>query len=279
MTQAAHSEVSSEQQGMLLSGTPVPFEQTHIEKHSGARYYAVLSDVHKHLRPRSYLEVGIRSGHSLALAHCPTIGIDPRFSLDPKFGLDAPDRQPPVFLYKMTSDDFFDEHDPLGILGVASIDFMFLDGMHQSDFLLRDIINSERYAGRDSIIALHDCMPIDIAMTLSKTERAATPFPVVYPNFWAGDVWRVVPILMKYRPELSIHCMNAHPTGLVLITNLDSTSTVLSDNYDAIVEEMRQMELASIGLRSFSKSIGMTSTDKFLGEDNLLRRFRRFAPD
>ncbi len=278
MTHVATSDVSPVQYGMLQSGATVPFEETHIEKHSGARYYTVLSGVHKYLRPRSYLEVGIRGGHSLALANCPMIGIDPRFSLDPKFNLDAADRNPPVFLFKMTSDDFFAQHDPLGILGVPAVDFMFLDGMHQSDFLLRDIINSEKFGGRDSIIALHDCMPIDIAMTLSKAERAATPFPVVYPNFWAGDVWRVVPILMKYRPDLSIHCMDAHPTGLVLITNLDSTSTVLADNYDEIVKEMQGMELASIGLRNFARSIGMTSTDKFLGEENLLRRFRTFAP-
>ncbi len=277
MTQTAESETKIEQEGTLLSGVRVPFDQSYIAKHKGARYYSVLADVHRYLKPRAYLEVGIRGGHSMALAHCPMIGIDPRFTLDPKFDLEAADRDPPVFLFKMTSDEFFAKNDPLAILGTDCIDFMFLDGMHQSDFLLRDIINSEKFASKNSIIALHDCMPIDIAMTLSRSERLVTPFPVVYPNFWAGDVWRIVPILMKYRPDIKISCMDAHPTGLVLMTNLDSASRVLSDNYEAIVEEMRAMELASIGLSNFAQTIGITSTAHFLGEDNLTTRYSHFA--
>jgi len=248
-----------------------------VPKHQGGRYYSVLGDVHRFLRPRSYLEVGIRQGHSLALAQCPSIGIDPRFELLPKFGLEEPGRTPPVHLFKATSDHFFEKYDARQILGVDVVDFQFLDGMHQADFLLRDIINAEGVSGPDSIIALHDCMPIDVAMTLSRKEREATPYPVVYPNFWAGDVWRVIPILKKYRPEIRISCMDAHPTGLVLMTGFNPASTVLKDKYDEIVREMHGMDLAKIGIPAYFETLPVLPTADFLGAENLTKHFRPFT--
>lgn len=267
------SEISAEPMSPMADVNPAWF----VPKHKGARYYSVLADVHKHLRPRSYLEVGIRQGHSLALAHCDAIGIDPRFELLTQFGLEDPEREFRVHLFKMTSDKFFAEHNAREILGVDTVDFQFLDGMHQSDFLLRDIINAEQLAAPNSIIALHDCMPIDIAMTLSRQQRERMHFPVVYPNFWAGDVWRVIPILKKYRPELQIYCMDAHPTGLVLITGFNSKSTVLKGMYDKIIEEMGSLDLASIGLSDFFSSLPALPTSEFLGAQNLQKHFNTFS--
>ncbi len=241
-----------------------------LPNHKGERYYTVLQGINDHLRPRSYLEVGIRAGHSLAFAHCASIGIDPRFTLT----VDAHGKKPALHLFEEKSDKFFKERDAREILGVDVVDFLFLDGAHLSDFLLRDIIGAEKVAGPDSIIALHDCMPIDIAMTLSRQERAVSPYPVVYQHYWAGDVWRLVPILKKYRPEIRLYCMDAHPTGLVLMTGLDPSSTVLSDNYDAIVAEMNGMNLAKIGLREHLASLPPLPTADFLGRENLLRHFK-----
>jgi hypothetical protein len=274
MREAEHSSANS--QTLEGGATPALNEEWFIPKHAGARYYSVLSGLHATLKPRSYLEVGIRQGHSIALAKCPSIGIDPRFELDPRFQLTSAERQrtAPVHLFETTSDKFFESNDPRDVLKCSHVDFLFLDGMHQSDFLLRDIINAERAAGPDSMIALHDCVPIDIAMTLSRKERAIKPYPVVYPNFWAGDVWRIIPMLKKYRPELKIHCMDAHPTGLVLLTGLDGNSTVLRDNYDQIVAEMNGLDLAEVGLRKYVAGLPLQATADFLGEANLRKRFK-----
>jgi hypothetical protein len=265
-------EASALQAGAAVSGIDVGPEWF-IPKHKGARYYSVLTGLHDHLRPNAYLEVGIRQGHSLALAHCPSIGIDPRFTLEPKFGLTTEGRDPPVHLFETTSDRFFEKQDALQILQLPHVDFLFLDGMHQADFLMRDIINAERLAAPQSIIALHDCVPIDIAMTLSRQERALSAPPVVYPNFWAGDVWRVIPIIKKYRPDIVLHVMDAHPTGLVLMTGLNRNSTVLSDNYDAIVAEMKTLDLLEIGLRNYVESLPLRATADYLGAANLARHF------
>ncbi|MVA24475.1 hypothetical protein GOZ92_08490 [Agrobacterium vitis] len=64
----------------------------------------------------------------------------------------------------MTSDAFFRDHDPRVILG-RSPDVVFLDGLHQFEYLLRDFINSERIAHRDTVILLDDCLPINAEMT------------------------------------------------------------------------------------------------------------------
>ena len=247
-----------------------------IPKHQGARYFSVLKGLHDALRPRSYLEVGIRNGHSLALAHCVSIGIDPRFELT----VDAKADKPDLFLYTTTSDKFFAEAEadeakkPTTIMGVDSIDFFFLDGMHQSDFLLRDFINAEKYASTDSMICLHDCVPIDIAMTKTRAERAAFNYPVVYPNFWAGDVWKLLPILKKYRPELKLDCMDSHPTGLVFITGLDPKSTVLQDNQEQILEDMKELDLMKMGISEYAESLPLRPTAEFVGEENLLGLYR-----
>lgn len=244
-----------------------------IPRLTGTRYYSVLKSVHENLKPRSYLEIGIRRGDSLSLSKCPSIGIDPRFDLDPKYGLENTEREPPIHLQRMTSDKFFAEKNPLEILGVSQIDFQFLDGMHQSDYLLRDIINAEHYAGRNSIIALHDCLPLDIPMTFNPQQRKSTPYPIVYPGLWTGDVWRVVPILKKYRPDISLYCMDSAPTGLVLMTNLDSKSTILKDKHDHIVREMNSLNLGEIGIPEYVDSLPVIPTREFLDADGLKRRF------
>ena len=52
---------------------------------------------------------------------------------------------------------------------------------------------------------------------------------------------RFMPIIEKYRPDLTVATIPAYPTGLGLITNLDPTNTVLEDNFDAIVAEMKDV--------------------------------------
>lgn len=249
-----------------------------VPKHMGERYYKVLAGLHDHMRPNAYVEIGIRSGDSLALAHCPTIGVDPRFIHPLNAKLRGPDGEitPQFKLFETTSDKFFAEEDARKVLGVPHIDFFFLDGAHLSDFLLRDLIASEKMTDRASIIALHDCVPIDIAMTLERKERAASPYPVVYKNYWAGDCWRVILMLKKYRPDIELHVMDSHPTGLVFLTNLDAASTVLQDNYADIVKEMKLLQLAEIGLRAYAESLPVRATADYVGADNLSKRFKPF---
>jgi hypothetical protein len=99
--------------------------------------------------------------------------------------------------------------------------------MHLFEYALRDFINMERVSEPDGIILIHDCCPLD---RLSAERERHT-------GFWSGDIWRLILILRRYRPDLQVQTLALPPTGLGMVRGLDPTSCVLADNYDAIVAE------------------------------------------
>jgi hypothetical protein len=66
-------------------------------------------------------------------------------------------------------------------------------------------------------------------------------------SFWSGDIWRLVLLLRKYRPDLELRTIAANPTGLALITRLDPGSRVLADRLDALVAEYLAIDYAELG--------------------------------
>jgi hypothetical protein len=54
---------------------------------------------------------------------------------------------------------------------------------------------------------------------------------------WTGDVYKVGAVLERYRPDLVVIPLDTTPTGLLLVLGADPASTVLKDNYDAILAE------------------------------------------
>jgi hypothetical protein len=186
---------------------------------------------------RNYLEVGVRDGATLGRVDCPTIGVDPAFA----FNRNPVGRKGILHLYQMTSDAFFRDYDPRGVFGCA-VDVAFLDGLHQFEYLLRDFINTERVCDRNSVILLDDCMPVNREMTerqyqpdLRQDHEVAT--------WWTGDVWKVVSILREYRPDLRIIPVDVRPTGSIVASNLDPTSTLLYDRYFEIVDRFAAVDL------------------------------------
>ena len=143
--------------------------------------------------------------------------------------------------FQMESDSFFRDVDVIGAFG-GRIDFAFLDGMHWFEFLLRDFFNTERLCEKNALIALHDCMPLTETMAHRDHATAVrSSMGSRYQGYWTGDVWKVVLILKKYRPDLKLLLSHAPPTGLVFVSGLDPESTVLKDNYDRIVTEFSAM--------------------------------------
>lgn len=160
---------------------------------SGEQYLKVLGRLHKELSPKTYLEIGTSSGDSLALATCASIAIDPKFRI---INTASITNKPMCALYQQTSDDFFSNFDPTKIFG-RPIDFAFLDGMHHCECLLRDFINTEKFCDQNSTISLHDCVPVEVAITSrdGKGESQAQHRK----GWWAGDAWRTVWALKRYR--------------------------------------------------------------------------------
>ena len=201
----------------------------------GRDYLSYLAEFVKSANATNYFEIGTNFGDSLAPIECQSIAIDPEFKLN----RDVMGNKPSCLLYQTTSDDFFDNFSPSAILN-SKIDIAFLDGMHLFEYLLRDFINTEKYCSKNSIIVLHDCLPPTYEMT--NRDFIAAKLNKDYLNYWTGDVWKLSSILKEYRQDLKIIYNDCPPSGLVFITDLDPESSILSENYEEIVQDYSEKE-------------------------------------
>ncbi len=177
-----------------------------------------LRDLHTALRPRFYLEIGVRHGNSLALAACPAVGVDPA----PEIG--AP-LSPQVQVISETSDRFF-AYRADGLL-TAPADLAFIDGMHWFEFALRDYMNIEQRSHPATVVVFDDVYP---AHPLQAERERAT-------RVWTGDIWKIAGCLRRFRPDLLLIPFDTWPTGMLLVAGLDAQNRRLSLQYETIVEE------------------------------------------
>lgn len=196
-------------------------------------YYDVLDRMHRRLKPKTYLEIGVAQGRSLALARSGTtvVGIDPDTGSKERIFFHSPENTPQLF--RKTSDDFFSSCNLQELLGQPAVDVAFLDGLHLFEQTLRDFINVERYARPDSVILIHDCLPVNALVAERKRQSV----------FWLGDVWKIIPCLKAIRPDLDIVTLPVKPSGLAVIRNLDASSRVLERQFENITEHFNGLSL------------------------------------
>lgn len=188
-------------------------------------YLDFLADVHRRLSPRAYLEIGIRHGDSLALARCRAVGIDPAYNIRAELDGD-------FALFRTTSDEYFSRPDPGAATRGVPFDLSFIDGLHLFEYALRDFIFAERHSSARGLIIFDDVLPRDVDEAARERHTGA----------WTGDVFGVLAVLERYRPDLIVLPLNTQPTGLLAIVGLDASSTVLADNYDEIMREFRRSD-------------------------------------
>lgn len=172
----------------------------------GPNYYEVLGWLHQDLRPESYFEIGVFRGDTLTLAMPPTIalGIDPSPEVEDRWRTET-------HLMRLPSSEFFAKYTLKQFFGKDSFSLAFVDGLHQFEQAIDDIFNLEVYAQPESVIAVHDTIPLD--EETAARERRAT--------FYTGDVWKVIPFLKCYRPDLELITVRTGPSGLTLIRRLN----------------------------------------------------------
>jgi hypothetical protein len=246
-------------------------EQNVLPDLAGGIYMITLSAIHNLLKPKTYFEIGTDRGDTLALAQCASLAVDPMFHLNKLELIESIVAKPKLMLFQMPSDDFFSLNDPEQLLG-AKIDFAFLDGMHRCEFLLRDFMNTERSCKPNSVIALHDCLPVETAIT-ERVPGTASPLLPHRQGWWAGDVWRTALLLKRLRTDLAITALDAFATGLILITNLDPHSTTLRENYSQNVKTMMSWSLPEIGIERLFDELQVESAAHLITHEQLTARF------
>lgn len=195
----------------------------------GEDYFRVLARIHEHLKPATYLEIGVDQGccFEIVRPETLTLGVDPNPRLRKPVG-------PRQRVFAQTSDNFFEKCDVVSELGGKTLDLAFIDGMRHLEFALRDFINVEKYCSADSIILIHDVYPID-AISAAREQIS---------DFWSGDIWRLILLLKKYRPDLTINTIGTRPTGLGIVQNLDPHSRVLRERQHEIIDEFLALDIS-----------------------------------
>lgn len=212
----------------------------------GMHYLGFIALLHQVIHPDWYLEIGTQTGASLKLSAAKSISVDPDYRLSHE----VMHNKPALHAFQETSDAFF-KAGRIKNLG-AQIDLAFLDGMHLFEYLLRDFIGTEKCCAKNGLIMLHDCLPWNVAMAQRDRGSAKTAA-------WTGDVWKIVPVLKKYRPDLEIDVLDAAPTGLVIVSNLDPHNTVLEENYEAVLQEYLNITLHDYGIDRYFSSLDIQS--------------------
>jgi len=132
-----------------------------------------------------YLEIGVETGYTFNNVHFKNkIGVDP----SPKFKSEN--------LILKTSDDFFEKLDINN-----NYDVVFIDGMHQVEYVINDFNNSVKHLNKNGKILLDDIIPLNV------DEQQKIPIKHSYEDGilktlvpWTGDVWKVLyHILLNYR--------------------------------------------------------------------------------
>lgn len=119
----------------------------------------------------SYLEIGVQN---------PSGNFDKIF-INKKIGVDPNENANATFC--MTSDDFFAQNE-------STFDIIFIDGLHESRQVKRDILNSLNILNNNGTIVIHDCNPYTEIMQRVPIQSSQ----------WTGDVWKA---FVELRSEIS----------------------------------------------------------------------------
>jgi hypothetical protein len=140
------------------------------------RRYDIINTLIKKNNYKKYLEIGIQEGICFRHVNCEyKVGVDPALDSSATF--------------KITSDEFFKN-----LNKNEKFDIIFIDGLHTSEQVDKDIENSLNVLNENGVILLHDCNPL--------IEDYAKEYPI-HDN-WMGTVYLSIIKLRLYRDDLSI---------------------------------------------------------------------------
>jgi len=130
-----------------------------------------------------YLEIGVEYGFTFKNVHFnDKTGVDP----DPKFEVENSDS-----LKIMKSDAFFETNNDL-------FDVIFIDGMHQTEYFMKDLNNSIQCLKENGIIFIDDILPISYYEQLKIPRKHYYEKGILkYGEPWTGDVWKVLFYILK----------------------------------------------------------------------------------
>ncbi|AWC20842.1 hypothetical protein CO731_00283 [Aminobacter sp. MSH1] len=126
--------------------------------------------------------------------------------------------------------------------------------MHLAEYALRDFINLERLSKHSGVIVSDDVLP----PTIEAAARERTT------KVWTGDVYRIVPILREYRPDLNVQVYDVEMKGMCVVSGLNPKSTTLSDNLSKIEERLALAHWAYGSVEEIHRNLKPRSVGHFV---------------
>jgi hypothetical protein len=146
-------------------------EQSQLERGLVPNRHTLLNSLVTLVEAQSYLEIGCCNNDCFNAIGCPQkVGVDPNSG----------------GTLRMTSDAFF-------AVNAQTFDLIFIDGLHESWQVDKDIEHALRWSSPKALIVLHDCNPLFEVRAL--VPRVA--------ETWNGDVWKS---LVRIRSRVDLDC-------------------------------------------------------------------------
>ena len=175
----------------------------------------------------SYLEIGVENGitfKNIKLDMSKKVGVDP----DPTY------KEENIIL--KTSDVFFKENNKI-------FDIIFIDGMHQSEYVYNDFFNSINCLTPKGSIVIDDVLP------MNEREQYKVPIKHYYNNgilkygeSWTGDVWKFIYfLLLHYQFDFYVYNFTNGYRGIIHIYNFKNEINNEIDN-TKVIETMNSYE-------------------------------------
>jgi hypothetical protein len=164
---------------------------------------------------KTYLEIGVLGGQNFFQVKCSKkIAVDPQFKFNRNGRIGQGFKNLQNFwasFYEIASDDFF-KIKADKVFSQRKLDIALVDGMHEFEFALNDVINSLRYLSDGGVIIMHDCNPLSKEAASSFQEWKDRNFK----GHWNGDVWKVITYLKNTRADLDVFVADCdHGLGII----------------------------------------------------------------
>ena len=180
---------------------------------------------------KSYLEIGISNGKNFKSINC-----DSKIGVDPCAYFKSRD------ILEKTSDEFFANNK-------LKFDIIFIDGLHHSGQVYRDIKNSLNVLNDGGAIICHDMNPtreeIQIVPRISRT--------------WTGDCWKAWVLLRSERKDLEMFVVDTdYGCGIIRTGEqelIELNDKLTYENLDANRKEWLNL----ISIENFKEKINGTT--------------------
>lgn len=146
---------------------------------------------HNTLPTDKYLEIGVEYCFTYNNVH-----------FQEKTGVDPDPKKQASGLVIATSDSFFENLYSQDIAIDIKYDVIFIDGMHQVEYVVKDINHSIEFLNENGKLFIDDILPLTYDEQLKIPNKHYYEKGIVkYGEPWTGDVWKVLYYILKYHKE------------------------------------------------------------------------------